>query len=61
MNRDEAIKLKSDLDAQGREAHVVTFDDGECGVSIQTKKGLFVGIDRTEDLEKGLEMVEQLS
>jgi hypothetical protein len=61
MNRDEAIKLKADLDAQGHKAHVMTFDDGGCGVSIQTKKGPFVGIDRTEYLEDGLEMVEELS
>jgi hypothetical protein len=39
----------------------MTFDDGECGVSIRTKKGPSVGIDRPELIDLGLEMVEELS
>ena len=61
MTRDEALDIKADLDAQGYDTSIVTFDDGKCGVAIKTKGGPSVGIAEANLLELGLEIVKQLS
>jgi hypothetical protein len=59
--REEEDKSKNDLEAQGFDTGIVTFDDGEWGVFIRTKRGPSLGIDRVEFLEAGLEMAKELS
>jgi hypothetical protein len=44
-----------------RGSEIVTFDDGKSGVSINTEAGPNVGISEANLLERGLEIVEQLS
>jgi len=61
MNRDEALSIKADLDARGCNTQIITFDDGESGVSVVTKAGPTVGVPSIELLELSLEIVEQLS
>ncbi len=60
MTRDEALAIKAELDAQGSDATVITFDDGKCGVLISTKAGPSVGVAWKEQLDTALEMVKSI-
>ena len=61
MTREEAVTTKDELVAQGHNAQILTFEDGEIGVGVVTKAGPTVGFPSTELLELSLELVEQLS
>jgi len=60
MTREEALTLMGNLKEQGTDATIVTFDDGESGLLIQTKAGPSVGIVEPGQLDDALDLVQEL-